>query len=130
MAKTQGDFFQAKLLETARLQHKTSEYDVYVYQIIIAPASTKEKRFSNIYFSPDASVLSYINDAKFGMTSLSLLSNHERYQGCNCISIWYLYGCHKIGNHDTGKNETYHDKYSLSGSSKRNASTWFWSACF
>ena len=57
LAETQGDAFQAKLLKAAKLYRKTSGYDVYVYQIIIAPSSTKVKRFGDIYFSPDASVL-------------------------------------------------------------------------
>lgn len=71
LAETQGDVFQAKLLKAARLQRKTSEYDVYVYHIIIAPSSTKVKRFGDIYFSPDESVLPYMNNTKIGMTSLS-----------------------------------------------------------
>ena len=71
LAETQGDAFQAKLLKAAKLYRKTSGYDVYVYQIIIAPSSTKVKRFGDIYFSPDASVLPYMNDTKIGMTTLS-----------------------------------------------------------
>lgn len=71
LEETQGDVFQAKLLKAARLQRKTSKYDVYVYHIIIAPSSTKVKRFGDIYFSPDESVLPYMNNTKIGMTSLS-----------------------------------------------------------
>lgn len=71
LAETQGDAFQAKLLKAAKLYRKTSGYDVYVYQIIIAPSSTKVKRFGDIYFSPDTSVLPYMNDTKIGMITLS-----------------------------------------------------------
>lgn len=71
LAETQGEMFQAKLLKASHLHRHTSDYDTYDYKIVIAPSSTKVEKFGNIFFSPDTSILPYMDDTKIGMTTLA-----------------------------------------------------------